>query len=99
MYAVVTVISSHRIRYAIPIAELEKLGKGDFHPEEWAKDMVACNELEEFSQVHLGESIVDTAILSEEDIVKLFDKDDPYGANWTLKDKLRRINNWQAEVY
>lgn len=76
-YVVVTAVSTHRLRYCIPVSELQK-----FNPDvdisndrekqiEWAKDSVTMNEIEESSQHWLGEQIVDACILDEEEIMEM----------------------------
>ena len=68
-YVVVTTVSQFRQRYSIPLSELQAL-----NPEidimndpaqqiSWANDSVSMEEVKEFSQYYMGESIVDTFIL------------------------------------
>lgn len=100
-YVVVTAISTHRMRYAIPMSELQKL-----NPEiditdnpaiqiEWAEDSVTMEEVKDFSQDHLGEQIVDTFILDEERVLQLFDRDNDYLKSWTKEQKLKYIHEWK----
>jgi hypothetical protein len=102
-YVVVTAISTHRMRYAIPMSELQKLS-----PEiditdnpaiqiEWAQDAVTMEEVKDFSQDHLGEQIVDTFILDEERVLQLFDRDNDYLKPWTKEQKLEYIHEWKDE--
>lgn len=102
-YVVVTAVSTHRMRYAIPMSELQKLS-----PEiditdnpaiqiEWAKDAVTMEEVKDFSQDHLGEQIVDTFILDEERVLQLFDRDNDYLKSWTKEQKLKYIHEWKDE--
>ena len=102
-YVVVTTVSTHRMRYAIPMSELQKL-----NPEiditdnpaiqiEWAQDAVTMEEAKDFSQDHLGEQIVDTFILDEERVLQLFDRDNVYLKSWTKEQKLKYIHEWKDE--
>jgi hypothetical protein len=58
---------------------------------EWANDTVTNDECEEFSQEYMGEYIVDTVEMDEEDMLELFDKDNPYLGKWTKDQKLQWI--------
>ena len=57
----VTAISTHRVKYCIPIDELKKMDptRNISRIEcELAEDSVALEEVKEFSQNHIGESIM-----------------------------------------
>lgn len=99
-YVLVTAISTHRMRYAIPMDELQKLnGDITIGPDpKWALDCVTMEEVEEFSQEHLGELIVDSVVLSEEQILEQFDKDNDYLKEWTREKKLSYIQDWRSKV-
>jgi hypothetical protein len=97
-YVVVTVISSFRNRYAIPVDELQKLNTDvpiDGLELQWAEDCVTCEDVKEFSQFHLGETIIDSNLLDETQILELFDKDNEYLKNWPKEQKLEWIKKWQ----
>lgn len=93
-YVVVTTISTHRIRYCISVDELQKSNTEiqiEGHECEWAEDCVTMNEVGEFSQSHLGEQIVDSEIVTEEAMLKLFDKDNDYLRGWTQEKKIEWV--------
>lgn len=97
-YVIVTAISSHRMRYAIPVDELQKLNTDvpvEGHECEWAEDCVTMQEIKEFSQSHIGEQIIDSVVLSEEDMLKLFDKDNDYLTSWSKEYKIHWVRNWK----
>lgn len=99
-YAVVTAVSTFRMRYVIPVDDLKALNPAfesfdDKTALEWAQDSVTCEEVVDFSQVHLGEHIVDTGILTEEEILELFDTDNDYIKDWDREKKLNHINKWK----
>ena len=96
-YAVVTAISSFRIRYVIPMDELQEMDPVQPVELAWAEDCVTCNEVAEFSQLHLGEQIVDTIEATEDEVLTMFDADNDYLASWTKEVKLGRINNWREK--
>ena len=95
-YAIVTAVSSYRMRYAIPMEDLQNLNKDAKVELEWAADAVTCNEVEEFSQQWLGEQIIDVQELDEEQILELFDKDNDYLKDWSRDQKLNYIKKWVA---
>lgn len=99
-YVVATVVSTHRMRYAIPVSKMETedgvlLSMTEASVIEYVNDSVTCEEVKEFSQHFLGEQIIDTMVLDEERILKLFDKDNEYLSEWTKEQKLEFIDKWQ----
>ena len=93
-YVVVTCISSHRVRYVMHRDDLQKLNtENPVNAIEWANDTVNMNECEEFSQKHMGEYIIDTVEMNEEDMLELFDKDNDYLSGWTKDQKLEWVRN------
>lgn len=88
-YVVCTAVQTYRTRYVIPVSEC-----GDCDPETFIKDSVTCREVEEFSQLDTGEFIVDTQMMTEEQVLALFDSDNDYLSGWEEEQKLKRINNW-----
>jgi len=97
-YVIVTTISSHRMRYAIPVDELQRLNPDvsiEGREIEWANDSVTCEEVQEFSQKHIGEQIVDTKVFSEEEMLELFDKDNDYLKDWSTEKKIDYVKKWR----
>jgi hypothetical protein len=52
---------------------------------------VTAEECEEFSQEHMGEYIVETVEMNEEDMLTLFDKDNDYLRKWTKDQKVAMV--------
>ena len=97
-YVIVTAISSYRMRYCIPVDELQELNVEvpvEGRETEWAEDCVTCNEVEEFSQKHIGETIIDSEILTEEQMLEKFDSDNDYLTGWTREKKVEYVRNWK----
>ena len=93
-YVVVTAISSHRIRYVMHRDDLQKLNPDlPVDSVEWANDTVSSEECEEFSQEHMGEYIVDTVEMNEDDMLDLFDKDNECLSEWTKDQKIELVRN------
>jgi hypothetical protein len=72
-------ISQFRERYLVEVP----VGKS-----EWALDTVVCNDAQEFSQEHLGETIVSHRVVSKDEALELCDKDNGYAKAWTEEQKL-----------
>jgi len=90
-YVVVTTISQFKIRYVVPMSELQKENELAPVDPKWALDGVTCNDYEEFSQEHLGEVITDWCVENEEQILERFDRENDYLAGWTKEQKLNNI--------
>lgn len=93
-YVVVTAISSHRMRYVMNVEDLQDLNTSMVitgHEEEWAGDTVTAQQVEEFSQDWLGEQIIDTRIVDEEEMLELFDKDNDYLKEWDRGYKVKWV--------
>lgn len=101
-YVMVTAVSTHRMRYCVPMSELQKLNPegGDLFNDyqkaiEWANDSVTAEDVKEFSQSYLGETIVDTFILDEERMLQMFDRDNDYLKDWSTSKKIEHVHDWK----
>jgi hypothetical protein len=94
-YVVVTTTSTHRMRYVVPMDELQALNPEQPVDPKWALDNVTCEEVEEFSQDWMGEQIVDYDVIDQEQMLRLFDRDNPYLSQWTEEQKLNYVRKWQ----
>ena len=97
-YVIVTAISTHRMRYCVPVDELQKLNTDvsvEGHEIEWAEDCVTMEEVKEFSQKHLGELIVDSHVVSEAEMLQQFESDNDYLKSWTDEFKVQHVNDWR----
>ena len=90
-YVVVTAISQFRMRYVVPMSELQKENELAPVDPKWALDGVVCSDYEEFSQEHIGETIVDWQIEDEDHILHRFNTENGYLASWTKEQKLESI--------
>jgi hypothetical protein len=87
-YVVVTTVSTFRDRYVMALEDLQKENPDVPVDPKWALDAVICNELDPFSSEHIGELIVDHEVVSEEEILELFDRDNKYLSEWTKEQKI-----------
>jgi len=89
-YVVVTAISQFRMRYVVPMSELQKENELAPVDPKWALDGVTCQDYDEFSQEHLGEVITDWHVEDEDHILHRFNTENDYLAGWSKEQKL----NW-----
>lgn len=81
-FVLVEAVSMFRMRYVVEVPKGEK---------NIALDIVAMNEAKEFSQDHLGETIVSHRILTKEEVLKQCDEDNSYVAYWTEDKKIENF--------
>lgn len=72
-------ISQFRERYLVEVPK----GKT-----EWALDTVTCQEAKEFSQHHIGETIVSHRVVTKEEALEICDVDNAYTKTWTEQQKI-----------
>jgi len=99
-YVIVTTVSHFRLRYAIPVDELRKenleASDEEFDAIAWASDSVTMCEVEELSQAHVSEDIIDAIVVDEQKALELFDKDNDYLSSWAKQQKLNKLNKWKV---
>lgn len=71
-------INQFRHRYVVEVP----VGKS-----EWALDTVTTEEAREFSQMHLGETIVTHRVISSEEVLNLCNEDNSYCSDWSNEKK------------
>lgn len=85
-WVLVETVSMFRERYMVQVpVGTDSFGKDKT---EWALDTVTMNEAKEFSQEHLGETIVSHRVVSMEEALALCDKDNDYCKNWSDEKKV-----------
>lgn len=88
-WVLVETVSQFRMRYMVEVP----VGKKD-----WALDTVTVNEAKEFSQEHIGETIVSHRVLSKEEALRLCDEDNSYCKEWTADKKVDVFFTKQGEI-
>lgn len=99
-YVVVDTVSMFKQRYIIPREELQKLNEDvkltEKLAKEWASDSVTTEEVKEFSQRWLGETITNIDIVDTEKVLKLFKEDnEELSEEWSQAKQLDYINDWK----
>lgn len=92
-YAVVTTVSTFYHHYVVPMEELQKCNPDATAEPNWLADCVTMEEVEEFSQKHLGEHIVDCYEVDEETMLDMFDKQNDYLKDWSTEQKIRWVKD------
>ena len=87
-WVLVECVSTFRERYMVEVPKGEEL---------WALDTVVMNEAKEFSQKHLGETIVSHRVISEEDALELCDTENDYAKNWNKEMKMNAFFTKEGE--
>jgi len=59
---------------------------------EHAKDVVTMREAEEFSQLHLNETITSTRVIDDAEYLRLFDEDNAYLKDWSEEQKFNYVH-------
>ena len=79
-------ISQFRQRYVVEVP----IGVDDFGNDKanWALDTVTMEEAQEFSQEHLGETIVSHRVVSVEEALSMCDRDNAYCSSWSDDKKI-----------
>ena len=72
-FVIVECLQSFRTRYVVEVPIGEK---------DWASDTVIMNEAKEFSQESMGEMIISSRVIKEDEILQLCDEDNDYSRNW-----------------
>jgi hypothetical protein len=94
-WVLVETISTFRERYMVEVPiGTDRYGKDKA---DWALDTVTLEEAKEFSQEHLGETIVSHRVVSKEEALRLCDKDNDYAQAWNDEHKVATFFTSMAE--
>lgn len=82
----VDVLSQYRMRYVVEVED----------DVSHALDEVTMRlndiDFQEFSQLHLGETIISHKEIDKADYLRMFDEDNDYLKEWTEEEKLKFVN-------
>lgn len=88
-YVMVECVSTFRQRYVIEVPDNHNDGEFPCSAIQWAEDTVTSEEMKEFSQLWLGETIVSSREVDEKEILRVCDEDNDYCKSWTDEQKLK----------
>lgn len=95
-FVLVETISQFRMRYVVEVP----VGIDDFGKDKalWALDTVTMEKAKEFSQQHLGETIVSHWILNIDEVLEMCDQDNDYCKNWEDEKKFDAfVTEWKED--
>lgn len=87
-FVVVDTIAQYRMRYIIEVPDNHNDGEYPCDAETWAADTVTSEEMREFSQLWLGETITSTREIAKEEIIPMCDKENDYCKSWSDEQKM-----------
>ena len=94
-WVLVETVSMFRERYMVEVpVGVDRYGKDKA---EWALDTVTLEEAKEFSQEHLGETIVSHRVVTKEDALAMCDKENDYARVWNDELKIQTFFTTMAE--
>jgi hypothetical protein len=94
-WVLVEAISTFRQRYMVEVpVGIDRHGKDKTL---WALDTVTLEEAKEFSQEHLGETIVSHRVVTKEEALVMCDKDNDYTKVWNDEMKIQAFFTTMAE--
>lgn len=88
-FVLVDTISQYRMRYIIEVPDDHNEREYPCSADTWAADTVTSEEMKEFSQLWLGETIVSTREITKEEIIPLCDKENDYCQTWNDEQKMK----------
>ena len=90
-FVLVETLSQYRMRYVIEIPDNHNDGECPCTAIQWAEDTVTMEDMKEFSQKWIGETILSSREISKEEIIPLCDEDNEYLKSWTKKQKMSLV--------
>ena len=99
-YVVIDTISVFKQRYIVPREEVQKWNEEikltDKLAKVWAQESVEAEEVKEFSQRWLGETVTNIDFADTQKVLNLFKEDNErLSEEWTQARQLDYINDWK----
>ena len=94
-WVLVETVSTFRERYMVEVpVGVDRYGKDKA---DWALDTVTLEEAKEFSQEHLGETIISHRVVTKEEALAMCDKENEYAKVWNDEMKIQAFFTTMAE--
>jgi hypothetical protein len=90
-YVLVDTLSQYRMRYVIEVPDDHNDKEFPCSAIQWAEDTVVMEEMKEFSQKWLGETIIGSREVTRDEILKVCDEDNDYLKSWTEEQKMNLV--------
>ena len=99
-FVLVEAISQFRQRYVVEVPVGKYMQNDEARDKsEWALDTVAMEEAKEFTQMHLGETIVSHRVVTEDEIMDIFRADESYFEGWTKEQVFHtHVTSWKEQT-
>lgn len=81
-------ISQFRQRYVIEVPDDHNDGEYPCSAIQWAEDTITSEEMTEFSQKWLGETIISSREVTQEEVLQICDVDNDYCKEWSDEQKI-----------
>ena len=81
-------ISQFRQRYVIEVPDNHNDGEYPCTAVQWAEDTVTSEQMREFSQMWLGETIVSSREVTKEEVLNICNIDNDYCKSWPDEQKI-----------
>lgn len=88
-FVLVDALAQYRMRYVIEVPDDHNDGEFPCTAIQWAEDTVTMEEMKEFSQLYLGETIFSSREISKEEIIPMCDNENDYCKTWNDEQKLK----------
>lgn len=94
-WVLVETVSMFRMRYMIEVP----VGTDDYghDKKDWALDTVTMDDAKEFSQEHIGETIVSHRVVSKKEALAMCDVDNDYIKGWSKEQKIKAFFTTKEE--
>lgn len=90
-YVLVETLSQFRQRYVIEVPDDHNDKEFPCTAVQWAEDTVTMEEMKEFSQKWLGETIIGSREVTRDEIIKVCDEDNDYLKSWAEEQKMNLV--------
>ncbi len=90
-FVLVETLSQYRMRYVIEVPDDHNDREFPCTDIQWAEDTVTMEEMKEFSQKWLGETIIGSRQVDKPEILCLCAEDNDYLKSWTDEEKIERL--------
>lgn len=90
-YVLVDTLSQFRMRYVIEVPDDHNDKEFPCSAIQWAEDTVTMEEMKEFSQKWLGETIIGSREVTRDEILQICNEDNNYLRSWTEEQKMNLV--------
>jgi hypothetical protein len=90
-FVLVETLSQYRMRYVIEVPDDHNERECPCTAIQWAEDTVTMQEMKEFSQKWIGETILSSREVSKKEVISLCDEDNDYLKSWTKEQKMNLV--------